>query len=90
MARPRGSGKGYVGPIATRLSKDVYTALEDWRSQHGLSQGEAVRRLLNEALQQQGVLKEIAPAAQEREEALMRARADLHRAVNLAWEMVTK
>lgn len=90
MGRQKGSGAGYVGPITTRVSKDTFAALEEWRAEHGLSQGEAVRRLLDSALEQEGMLEEIAPNVQERKEALMRARADLHRAVNLAWEMVTK
>jgi hypothetical protein len=90
MGRRKGSGAGYVGPITTRVHPSTFKALEEWRAVHELSQGEAVRRLLDAALQQEGLLKEIAPDAQEREEALMRARADLHRAVNLAWEMVTK
>ena len=90
MGRLKGSGAGYVGPITTRLHPDVFRKLEEWRAANELTQGEAVRRLLDQALKDEGVLKEISPDAQEREEALMRARADLHRAVNLAWEMVTK
>lgn len=90
MGRPKGSGKGYVGPITVRLDHDNFVALEAWREENEMTQAEAVRRLLNFALEEEKVLKKIAPDVQERQEALMRARAELHRAVNIAWEKVTK
>jgi hypothetical protein len=90
MGRPKGSGVGYVGPITVRLEHDVYQALEMWRESNDMTQAEAVRRLLNFALEEEKVLKKIAPDVQERQEALLRARSELHRAVNIAWEKVTK
>lgn len=88
MARPKGSGEGYVGPLASRVSHEVFEAFEEWRAAHGLKQGEAVRYLLTFALEHQGALDKRVPAQTVREEALLQARAELHRAVNLAWEKV--
>lgn len=89
MGRPKGSGRGLV-LVNTRIEPDVLKALDTWASHQGLSQAEAVRRLLDGALQHEGVLKSISPAQRERKEALIRARAELHQALNIAWDEVTK
>lgn len=91
MARPKGSGRGLVA-VSVRLEPEIAAALTEWRTQQPngeLSEAEALRQLVRWALENVAGLDKRQPAEALRAEALRRARGDLHRALNQAWEKIT-
>jgi hypothetical protein len=92
--RPKGSGQGLV-PLNVRVEPDLYDGFEAWRERQlvdgePMPQAVAMRRLLRWALEQVGTVKELASVDKGYLDGMQRGRADYHKAMEKAWQLLRR